>query len=87
MNMKALKAVRIIFGIRAVLWVVALVATIYWAVWSFKIYAMGIYDPYEYASIFRPIFQRGMIISLGAIIICLILRRISDTIKKVYNIR
>lgn len=86
-NSKAVKAVKIIFGIRIVLWIVALAATIYWAYWSFKIYALGIYDPYEYAEIFRPIFRNGLFISIGAIIICLILRHFSDTIKQMYKIR
>lgn len=86
MNMKALKAVRIIFAVRAVLWVVALTATIYWISWSFKIYAMEIYDPYDYAALFRPVFQKGMLIALIALAICLILRRISDTVKKVYDL-
>jgi len=86
-NAKAQKAVKIIFGVRIVLWVVALGATLYWAYWSFKIYALGIFDVYEYAEIFRPIFRRGLLISIGAIIICLILRRFSDTIKEMYKIR
>lgn len=83
---KARKSIKVIFGIRIALWVVALVATVYWIVWSFKIYAMGIYDAYSYAEMLRPVITKGLIISVLSIIICFVLRHISDTLKQMYNI-
>lgn len=76
------KKVKIIFGIRAVFWVIALGATIHWIYWSFKLYDLGILDVYEYAKYFRPIFGKDLLISVGAICISLLLRRISDKIKE-----
>lgn len=76
------KIVKIIFAIRACLWAVALGATIYWIVWSFKIYAMGIHDVYEYAGILRPKFYGGIIVAVIAICISFWFRHLSDTVKK-----
>ena len=36
------KLVKIIFGIRICLWMVALGLTVHWIYWSFKLYAMGV---------------------------------------------
>lgn len=47
---------KIMFICRVVLWVVALVATIYWIYWSFHLYTLGYVDEHEYAVAFRPIF-------------------------------
>lgn len=83
---KAKKTIKIIFGIRILLWIVAFIATMYWAVWSFKIYAMGIYDAYEYAAMLRPVITKGLIISVVCIVVCFVLRHISDTLKQMYSI-
>ena len=74
--------VKRIFACRAVLWAIALGATIYWIWWSFEIYNMGIFDPYDYAPMLRPVFTRCMLIAVAALVVCLILRAISDRIKK-----
>ena len=76
------KRVKALFIMRAVLWVIALAATVYWIYWSFKLYELEIYDPYSYAKEFRPIFTRGLLISGGSICISLSLRGISDRIKR-----
>ena len=76
------KSVRILFLVRAFLWVTALAATVYWIYWSFKLYDLGYYDPYEYSGLLRPILTRGLLISLVCVGISLILRSISDRIKK-----
>ena len=75
------KVVKGIFIIRIVLWIIALCATIYWIYWSFKLYTMGIYNEYEYAANLRPIFTKGILISVGAVIISFILRAVSDKMK------
>lgn len=74
--------VKILFFIRMVLWAVALFATIYWIKWSFKLYEMGFVDETDYAAHFRPIFAKGLFLSLGAICISFLLRSVSDKIKK-----
>lgn len=80
-------AVRNIFIMRAVLWLVAFVSTLYWIVVSFKLYSDGIFDPYEYATILRPILYTCLIIAVAAIGIAFILRRISDEVKRQNEIR
>lgn len=74
--------VKRLFVCRCVLWLIALGATAYWVIWSFDIYYKGIYDPYDYAALLRPVFTRGLIISAVALLISLFLRRISDNLKK-----
>lgn len=74
--------VKIIFGIRILFWLVAIGATYYWLSWSFKLYSMGIVDETEYATALRPKFYTGLLISVAAICISLVLRTISDKIKK-----
>ena len=75
-------AVRVLFIIRAILWITAALATVYWIYWSFKLYKMGIHDVHEYSDHFRPIFGRCLLISLASLCFSLILRSISDMIKK-----
>ncbi len=76
------KCVRVLFAIRIILWLVAAGATFYWIWWSFKLYEMGIHDVYEYAGELRPVFGRCLLISIGSIVISLILRSVSDRIKR-----
>lgn len=84
---KAKTAVRNIFIVRAVLWVVALAATLYWIFVSFDLYNQGIFDPYEYATILRPILYTCLIIAIVAIIICFILRAVAKEIKRQNGLR
>lgn len=76
------KIVRILFIIRIVLWIIAAAATYYWISWSFKLYNMGIFDVYEYSGYLRPILTKGLIIAAVSICLSLILRTISDKLKK-----
>ena len=76
------KAVRILFLVRAFLWVTALAATAYWIYWFFQLYHLGYYDPYEYSGLLRPILTRGLLVSLVCLGISLILRGVSDRLKK-----
>lgn len=81
LNEKDRRNVRILFIIRIILWCIAFGAFVYWAYWSFNLYHQGIWDEHDYASALRPIFAKGVFISLGAIAISFILRKISDMIK------
>ena len=76
------KMIKVIFGIRVLLWMIAAAATAYWIVWSFKLYNRGIFDYQEYAANLRPRMGWGLLISFVCIIVCFVLRRISDNIKK-----
>ena len=76
------KRVKIIFGCRVILWIIALAVTIHWIRYSFKLYEMGIYDVHEYATYMRPVLYKGLIISVACICISFLLRAISDRIKK-----
>lgn len=87
MDQKVLKKIKIIFGIRIALWVMALIATIYWIIWSFQIYAMEVYDVYSYAALLRPVFGKCLLITAVTLGISLLLRSISDKLKKDNNIR
>ena len=80
-NMTDEKKIKYLFYVRVALWITALVATIYWIYWSFHIYNMGILDEHEYALMFRPIFIKGLAISLVAVGLSFILRVNSDRIK------
>ena len=80
--MNTWQKIKVIFKIRIAMWVVAAVATIYWTYWSFKIYDGGFMDEHAYATALRPIFARGLIISLAALLISLLLRRYSDKLKE-----
>ena len=76
------KVIRILFIIRIILWIIATAATYYWIFWSFKLYNMGIFDVHEYSQHLRPILGRGLLIAIVSICLSLILRSISDRLKK-----
>lgn len=80
-------AVKIIFGVRAILWIVALAFTLHWTHVSFDLYKQGIFDPHDYATILRPILYRDVLISVAAIVVSFIFRSISDKIKEVNKMR
>ena len=76
------RIVKIIFGIRIVLWMVAAGATAYWIYWSMHLYTLGFENEHEYAAALRPILSKGLLISVAAILVSFLLRSISDKIKK-----
>lgn len=76
------KKIRTLFIVRLLLWIVAASATIYWIVWSFKLYSMGIYDVEEYATVLRPIIYTGLIIAFVCIFISYFLGKKSDELKR-----
>lgn len=79
--MTSKQKIKVLFGCRICLWVTALIATVYWIYWSFHIYSFGVMDEHEYAVLFRPIFAKALLVSVGAIVLSFILRSISDHIK------
>ena len=84
---KAKKAIKTIFIIRICLWVVAAVSTVYWIWYSFKLTWDGIFDPYEYSSLLRPVMYTGIVVAVVAILLAFLLRRITVEIKRQNGIR
>ena len=76
------RKIRILFIIRCILWAVCLSGFAYWIYWSFKLYEIMEFELHTYATAFRPYFKTGILISVISITISLVLRIISDTIKK-----
>ena len=84
--MKQEKWIKIILAIRIALAAGAIGATIYWIYWSFELYDLGYLDEHVYATALRPIFGRGLLISVICSVLGLILRAISDRIKRKYRL-
>ena len=78
-----MKAVKLIFAGRIVMWITALGFTVHWLYWSFYLYQQEIFEVGQYAAIFRPILYKDLAVSIACVVISFILRRISDTIKEV----
>lgn len=76
------KIVKILFGCRAVLWLISAGITAYWIRLSFQLYEIGIHDEHEYAMAFRPVFYKCIVVTVLLILISFRLRKISDGIKK-----
>ena len=79
-------AVKILFVVRILLWIVAAGATVYWVVWSFKMYDIVGYDVQAYATAFRPLFYKALIVTFVSICVSFGLRSISDRIKKCWKL-
>ena len=84
---KAKKTIKALFITRICLWVVAAVSTGIWICYSFKLHADGIFDPYEYATLLRPVFYTCLIIAIVAICVSFFLRKVTVEIKRQNNIR
>ena len=84
---KAKKQIKILFITRVCLWMTALVSTLYWMYYSFKLHMDEIFDPYVYASLLRPVLYTGLIIAVTAICLSFVLHAKSVKIKKMYGIR
>lgn len=79
--MKNQEKIKKLFYCRIVLWVIALAETIYWMYWSFHLYTLGYEDEHAYATVFRPLFYKALIITLIVLGISFILRFKSDKLK------
>ena len=66
-----------IFICRICLWIVALLATIYWIYYSIKLHREGIFDPAEYSTLLRPVLYTCLAISILAICVSFALRAYS----------
>ena len=84
---KAKKTIKTIFIIRICLWVVAAVSTGVWIWYSFKLTHDGIFDPYEYATLLRPVMYTGIVVAVVAVLLAFLLRRITVEIKRQNGIR
>ena len=80
------KKIKRLFICRVILWVIAAGACIYWIVYSFRLYIIGIHEVHEYATILRPILYTCLIISFVSIAVSFSLRRKSDGYKKQIDI-
>ncbi len=80
--MTKLRTVKALFIVRICLWVVALISTVYWIWYSVKLHTDGIYDPYEYALLFRPVFYPCLAVSVLAICISFALYAVSRKMKE-----
>lgn len=67
---------------RILLWITAIIPTIYWVYYQQKLYNDGIFDVTEYSTLLRPVLYKCLGISLAAICVSFILRAISDHVKK-----
>ena len=76
-------AVKILFVVRILLWIVAAAATVYWIVWSFKMYDIVGYDVHAYATAFRPLFYKALIVTFVSIWVSF---GLSDRIKKCWKL-
>lgn len=76
------KKIRILFIIRCMMWAICLAGFAYWIYWSFKLYEIMEFELHAYATAFRPYFKAGILVSVISITISLILRLISDSIKR-----
>ena len=75
------KIVKALFIIRICLWITALIPTIYWIYYSFKLTSDGIFDPFEYADYLRPVLYPCLVISFIALVISFILHAISNHLR------
>ena len=76
------KKVKILLIVRIILWITALGATAYWIWYSFKLTVDGIYDPYVYASMLRPVMYLCILIAVAAVLIAFALYRKSRELVK-----
>lgn len=74
--------IRVLFGIRAVLWCVAAGFTIHWIYWSFHLYEQGVHIVSDYSQTLRPILYKDLIATAICILISFALRSVSDKLKE-----
>ena len=84
---KAKKQVFILFLVRIFLWVVAAVSTAIWMWYSGKLHQDGIFDPFEYATLLRPVLYTCLIIAIVSVCTSFALYALSKKIKKKHDIR
>ncbi len=82
MQKKAVLKIKILFAIRVFLWITAFIATAYWMYYSEKLHYDGIFDPYDYATLLRPVLYTGLAVAIIAVAISFALYAWSKKIKK-----
>ena len=74
--------IKILFVFRVILWITALLLTVYWMWYSNELYRKEIYDPYEYATRLRPVLYPCLGFSIVAVAVSFALYALSKRIKK-----
>ncbi len=87
MKEKAAKTVKLLFVVRVILWLIALICTAYWMYYSHKLHLDGIFDPHEYATLLRPVLYTNLIISIVAVCASFALYALSRKIKKEHDLK
>ena len=76
----------ILFIIRVCLWITALVSTGYWIWYSAKLHRDGIFDPYEYSTLLRPVLYTCVGITVAAVAVSFALYALTKRIRKKHGI-
>ena len=74
--------IKILFVIRICLWITALTATVYWMAYSIKLHRAEIFDPYEFAIRFRPVFYPCFVTAVAAIALSFALYAVSKRMRR-----
>ncbi len=74
--------IKVLFGFRVFLWIVAFLLTAYWMWYSDHLYKKEIFDPYEYAALMRPVLYPCIGFAIIAIAVSFALYALSKKIKK-----
>ena len=72
---------KILFVFRIFLWIVALLLTIYWMWYSNELYRREIFDPYQYATLLRPVLYPCLGFSIIAVAVSFALYGLSRRVK------
>jgi hypothetical protein len=80
--MDAKTKIKVLFGARVCLWIVAAASTFWWMYYSVKLHIDGIYDVHEYAYYLRPVFYPCVVIAVVAIFISFRLYAMSKRLKQ-----
>ena len=84
---KVMIKIRVMFAARILLWLIALVSTIYWISYSFELYKQEIFDPHEYATLLIPVLYICLAIAFVSICISFALHARTKKIKKEHGIK
>ena len=81
MDRKISIQLKILFAVRVCLWIVAFVSTAYWIWYSGKLTYDGVFDPYQYSTLLRPVLYRNLAIAIAAVCISFVLHALSVKLK------
>ena len=84
---KVMIKIRVMFAARILLWLIALISTIYWISYSFELYKQEIFDPHDYATLLRPVLYICLAIAFVSICISFVLHARTKKLKKEHGIK